>query len=108
MVASYIGHRIIQLSEVLRDNHLALLKVQVVRERRATGILDNCVRSGNFTPARLLSLTEQALADMIMKKGRNLLSLRHEDLKEAIVRLPSNRLKAGGEARSREAFYNVS
>lgn len=31
-----------------------------------------------------------------MKKGRNLLSLLHEDLKEAIVRLLKNRLKAGG------------
>lgn len=31
-----------------------------------------------------------------MKKGRNLLSLRHDDLKEAIVRMLRNRLKAGG------------
>lgn len=31
-----------------------------------------------------------------MKNGRNLLSLRHEDLKEAIVRLLRNRLRAGG------------
>lgn len=31
-----------------------------------------------------------------MKKGRNLLSLRHEGLKEAIVRLLRNRLNAGG------------
>lgn len=31
-----------------------------------------------------------------MKKGRNLLSLRHEDLKEAVVRLLRKRLKAGG------------
>lgn len=31
-----------------------------------------------------------------MRNSRNLLSLRHEDLKEAIVRLLRNRLKAGG------------
>lgn len=31
-----------------------------------------------------------------MKKGRNLLSLRHDDVKEAIVRLLKNRLRAGG------------
>jgi hypothetical protein len=30
-----------------------------------------------------------------MKNGRNLLSLRHEDLNEAIVRLLRNRLRAG-------------